>query len=289
MFEEIPWTLDSKEHAFYRKWREQGCPLHGPAWRYHAARLVAHAEWGAELPYIPEEESWAWSNEMLEEMSAFMGPDWSRISVDPDGPGFGVHVFERIRKITAYVYESNSYRWRRMSLDTVDDGIQFIQVVRVCQNDTQVTSYSPQESLRFDWNVSIGEKIAGLKRVEKIYHNEPVIWNWFKLVQCLLKSRAFDVQKESVPDRIRRQGRRKLGIDLDTQVRVVNWRKVPRSKVGATGDEAERDKHWWVSGHTREQWYPSKGKHYLKYIEPHVKGNMDAPLHRPVKVNYVRQ
>lgn len=35
---------------------------------------------------------------------------------------------------------------------------------------------------------------------------------------------------------------------------------------------------WIVSGHWRNQWYPSSGTHELTYILPYVKGPDDKPL-----------
>ena len=38
---------------------------------------------------------------------------------------------------------------------------------------------------------------------------------------------------------------------------------------------------WLVSGHLRNQWYQSLGRHKLIYIPPHIKGPEGAPLQGP--------
>lgn len=64
-------------------------------------------------------------------------------------------------------------------------------------------------------------------------------------------------------------------------VRVVRVHDRANAPERASGDTDERTYHvrWTVRGHWRNQWYPSRGEHRPVWINPHVKGPSDAPLH----------
>lgn len=44
------------------------------------------------------------------------------------------------------------------------------------------------------------------------------------------------------------------------------------------GEKIERQFQWWTTGHWRNQWYPSKGIHKLKWIPQHLNGPVDKPI-----------
>ena len=57
----------------------------------------------------------------------------------------------------------------------------------------------------------------------------------------------------------------------------------------STGEKKEWDKHFWIKGHVRAQWYQKTEEHKPILIAPHIHGNLEAPLHRPPVVNVVRR
>lgn len=63
-------------------------------------------------------------------------------------------------------------------------------------------------------------------------------------------------------------------------VRVVALRKSKTSAHGDPDEEHSREwtHRWVVSGHWRNQWYPSEGQHKPIWIDPYVKGDPDKPL-----------
>jgi hypothetical protein len=64
----------------------------------------------------------------------------------------------------------------------------------------------------------------------------------------------------------------------------------PRRPAGeATTATVAWTKRWVVSGHWRNQWYPSIGAHRQRYILPYVKGPADKPLDPRATVHALRR
>ena len=49
-------------------------------------------------------------------------------------------------------------------------------------------------------------------------------------------------------------------------------------KTDDDGEKIARQFQWWTTGHWRNQWYPSKGIHKLKWIPQHLNGPTDKPI-----------
>lgn len=62
-------------------------------------------------------------------------------------------------------------------------------------------------------------------------------------------------------------------------VRVVRIRHQENRPSPHTDSSRNYGVRWTVRGHWRRQWYPSRGDHRPIWINPHVKGPDDAPLH----------
>lgn len=72
------------------------------------------------------------------------------------------------------------------------------------------------------------------------------------------------------------------------EVTTVLWRRAARGDGAPTGKRLGLDKHWWVTGHFRTLDHdkpPSQRRQV--YVRPHKKGNPDAPLYDPRRVNLV--
>ncbi len=84
--------------------------------------------------------------------------------------------------------------------------------------------------------------------------------------------------------RIDRGARRRLerasGRRVDPIVRCITLGRNQRRSGGAASGDGTRDHthRWMVRGHYRNQWFPSKEKHQLRFIAPHIKGPEGAPL-----------
>lgn len=72
----------------------------------------------------------------------------------------------------------------------------------------------------------------------------------------------------------------------DPLIHTVLLRREVRESVDRQreddGQSAERKSHWWVSGHHRAQWYPSKEAHEVIWIAPYLKGDLSKPMAKRV-------
>jgi hypothetical protein len=95
-----------------------------------------------------------------------------------------------------------------------------------------------------------------------------------------LNSPYVSTERERVPRSIRREMERSKVANLDTEPRihVVKLREVSTPGGFAHGTGREFRHQWWVRGHIRAQWFPSKKGHNLIWIREHLKGPHDAPM-----------
>lgn len=107
-------------------------------------------------------------------------------------------------------------------------------------------------------------------------------------IGCILKRLSFLNSKYVSPEteRLPRQWRKEATRhpsrypNADPQIRIVKLRRETQQKVDAAYQQKDgrvHSGHWWVSGHHRAQWYPSKQAHEVIWIEPYLKGSPDEP------------
>lgn len=82
-----------------------------------------------------------------------------------------------------------------------------------------------------------------------------------------------------------RHDRRRLarsGLSLQEQEWTANVVKLRNEQwqvgYGASGTGPDRAHRWWVAGHFRAQWFPSKQSHHVIFIAPHLKGPEGRPV-----------
>jgi hypothetical protein len=108
-------------------------------------------------------------------------------------------------------------------------------------------------------------------------------------MMSFLKSRYTSNTEHKLP-RAWRRHQQMHRADRDRLIRVVAMRKaasVAVTKHHAASDTASDTSsksrvRWWVSGHHRAQWYPSKQSHEVVWIAPYLKGPSDAPMLKKV-------
>lgn len=105
-------------------------------------------------------------------------------------------------------------------------------------------------------------------------------WWWrtiqssFRLMQQRLAHKGF-----YRPDRATRRAGKKLGIPDEREVVVVRLRREQPDQPAVEGvKDVEWTHRWIVSGHWRNQPYPSEGIYRQIWISPYVKGPEDKPL-----------
>lgn len=96
-------------------------------------------------------------------------------------------------------------------------------------------------------------------------------------------------ERQTLPRHIRRAAELKRRPTLP-EINVVQIRRTYRdARPGGGANDAGREWScsWLVSGHWRNQWYPSKAGWAPKYIMPYAKGDPDKPLRAPKGTVYV--
>lgn len=97
-------------------------------------------------------------------------------------------------------------------------------------------------------------------------------------IQCLLRlmQQTIATREELRPQKPWRRRWERGGLD-QKKVVVVRLRR-PQSRPTDEHRSVEWDHQWVVSGHWRNQWYPSLGAHRQIWISAHVKGPEDKEL-----------
>lgn len=79
------------------------------------------------------------------------------------------------------------------------------------------------------------------------------------------------------PDRAARRQAKKLEFP-ERETIVVHLRRVRPVHEGEPSSSVEWSHRWMVSGHWRNQWFPTQKRHKQIWIHPYVKGPEDKPL-----------
>lgn len=110
---------------------------------------------------------------------------------------------------------------------------------------------------------------------------------WWKLIQTTfrLMQQRIAAHHPERPDRPARREAKRVGLQGDRDIVVVRLRRERSEHHGETG-EANYSHRFIVSGHWRNQWYPSGHVHRQIWISPYVKGPEDAPLKMPPRKVY---
>ena len=210
-------------------------------------------------------ETWFWKMNMVKELAALpvVGDDQKfRLAVHPD-VGVGCHFFQAdldTRTMLNLVHPEH-------------DGI-LVALMMWIRPDATV------------------EYVAGTEREghAKLYWLPWHVGNddIAAKITTLLNQRLVSTKRARPPFTMRRKEKTKKGrkaID-EAKITQVIWRQLSNLSI-SKGAKVAWDKHWWVKGHWRKQPYPSEGVYRLKFILPHQKGNLNAPLYNSPKVNVV--
>ena len=96
---------------------------------------------------------------------------------------------------------------------------------------------------------------------------------------AFLASEFVEKSVTPLPRARRRELKRTAASKAGAKVSVVRLRRKHHREAHEAGVSGRKYQgRWWVSGHFRNQWYPSLQAHKVKWIAPYVKGDSDAPL-----------
>lgn len=131
----------------------------------------------------------------------------------------------------------------------------------------------------------IEDKARASARVEAV--ERALVVTWLLMGQTLVREEHVHAPKSAV----KRIGR--LDPNLLTSVRYVQLRHrslLPEQTGSVEGAGRAYQNRWIVSGHWRNQWYPSRQDHRPIWIDSHFKGPDGAPILDPDKlVNVLRR
>lgn len=112
--------------------------------------------------------------------------------------------------------------------------------------------------------------------------------SWWSIVQTTLRlmQQRIAVHHEQRPDRGARREAQRSGFKKEPKVVVVRLRRESSERHVGESEPANYSHRFIVSGHWRNQWYPSGQVHRQIWISPYVKGPEDAPLRVPPRKVY---
>ncbi len=211
---------------------------------------------------IHQLETWYWDAERIEEaMSIPIDKPQGKDIALPQNVGIGFHLFRKTDKKGKEV---------DVLYADVKDGSSSILPMAIIIRTDKVQAFHNLE----DGSVDLAHVPKGDL--------------WFMLaarMTCFLNQKLTDVKKVKA---LTRQERRRIGMESpesQTEINLVRWRKIRYESNGT--EKILRDKCWPVMGHVRWQWYPSDMVHKPIWIETHIRGNPNAPLHVRTRINSV--
>jgi hypothetical protein len=158
---------------------------------------------------------------------------------------------------------------------------------------TPLFGYQPQRLATLTWNEPIGPPAADTggdgndpDGRDDGAHYQLIAATWLLMGQTLTRTRT-----ETAPRPARKRITR-IDPALPTTVRCIDLRRVRTTGPGPdTTTTTGRAYHhrWVVTGHWRNQWYPSQQRHRPIWIAPHLAGPDDAPLLGGDRVHVLRR
>lgn len=95
---------------------------------------------------------------------------------------------------------------------------------------------------------------------------------------AFLRSSYSEITQRTLPRQMKRHGELSKA-DVQSVINVVVLRRAAQDAVDAYNAETSHfRRRWWVSGHFRSQWFPSRKAHEVVWIAPYIKGPDGAPM-----------
>lgn len=134
-----------------------------------------------------------------------------------------------------------------------------------------------------DWRLTYTDRQAAVDDVEDTRLWAGELRHFMQALFAVMGERYVTL-RDPAPSRTERRRAERAGWDTNN-IRVVDFMTTRTTTSTGSADSAETgvewSQQWWVSGHWRNQWYPSLQQHRLRYIAPHIKGPQDRPLGAP--------
>jgi hypothetical protein len=176
-----------------------------------------------------------------------------------------------------------SFMWARLASG---EGIWYCMT----QSTTDWPQGQPATSGLWDFGQSLDDVVNGMPPCTQGADGIPpemVTARVVKQLRVMATSFVFMNQRilatvEECPDRPTRKRAAAL-LETVPTIQVVKLRRVSPGSPSESEHDVEWSCRWVVSGHWREQYYPSTKEHRPKFILPYVKGPDDKPLRNPAQ------
>jgi hypothetical protein len=204
-------------------------------------------------------QSWQWAPEMLPSREGFIWFD-RPLATDTEQP------------LTALSWE------RCIAADT---GAQAVNIGAF----TPCTDHGARPMLTFQMQAgqSIFEQLAHQREWigdDELHYASGALLIFGACLAFLEQRILFTSQQRA--ERHTRKRLERAGFEHEPVVRVVELRrKQAKAEHHGDSDPVEWSHQWIVSGHWRQQWYPSLNANQPRWIMPYVKGPDDKPLKPP--------
>ena len=96
---------------------------------------------------------------------------------------------------------------------------------------------------------------------------------WICTASTFIEQQILASERHPSPRRLKKQY-----TTVAPEVHVVTLRKERHDTHQKSHADIEYSCRWWVRGHWRNQWFPSRRQHAPMWIAPHTKGPQDKPL-----------
>ena len=208
-------------------------------------------------------ETWFWSGEKIEEALSIPldSPCGKRVSLH-ENVGIGFHLFKRTNNRGKQIAD--------LYADTKDGSGPVLPWAIIIEKQSVKCFHQHEDG-------TIG--------IFVIPQDDEFFLTAAKM-SCFLNQKLVNVERVKAAPR---HERKRWGMDTPeskNEINVVTWRNVKR-EFNRSGTKKEWDKHWFVQGHIRWQPYPSEGVSKPIWIDTHVRGNINAPLHNKDRINAV--
>jgi hypothetical protein len=110
-------------------------------------------------------------------------------------------------------------------------------------------------------------------------------FRWLYAALHLMSQKLAATREEQAERHTRRRMQREES-KLEPLVRVVTLRRMEEARAIEGHSNVDWQWQWKVTGHWRNQYYPSTGAHQPKWIEDYVKGPPEKPFKTPAHTVY---
>lgn len=254
---------------------------------YRGAIRIMLEDMGVDLTVYTEEHLDALTKHIVDNTDKAL----SALRVDAETREYIKNYISRAKKINALeggVLKIGAMSWGDQTLGDHGDGTWITFYAQTAVTDKTgnhiVENITPLEL------IIEGEIFINWESVEQKYvGGGKESYDWFKMLLATFRLASQRNLCTETSERVGRSERRRCqrGGMRCSDIRVVRLRHSQHGSAGTAGSGKEYSCRWKVSGHWRNQWYPTVEDHRPIWIMDHIKGPDDKPFRGGDRVKIV--